>query len=795
MPTNPTNPLLGQLRRVVFLDHGGGLSDGELLQCFLAHREEGAFAALVRRHGRMVLGVCRRILKNEHDAEDAFQATFLVLVRKAASFLSRQTVGDWLYGVAYHVALKARAAALRRRAKERQVRDMPRSEGPDEAVWRDLRPLLDRELHRLPARYRVPVVLCDLEDKTRKEAAAEVGCPEGTLSSRLARGRVLLARRLARHGLALSGGSLALVLARHTASAAMPGPLVTSTARAAALAAAGQAVTAGVISAPVAALIEGAVNAMFANKLKTTLALVLALGVAGTGAVVLRPALADKPAAAPAVKGKPVKPGAEVSTEVSGVVRAVDTAKNTIALISKQPGAKTFEVARDVKVLLDDGRGGKLGFEEGRLSDVTEGAGVTLRLSADRKTVVRILVEGAQVRGTLKAVDAAKGTITVAVPVSKLETEDKVFELTKDASVIVSAGKLKVKGGPEQHALADLPAGAHVTLKLSAVRKVVVSVQAEGQDVRGVVKAVDADKKTLTVDVQEGKQAAEKVFAVLPAASIGVDDGKPKGKGKPAEARLSDVPVGAHVTLVLSLDGKGVVSVWAEGATVTGTVKGIDPGKNTLTLSVLRSKTEPVEEKTFDVPRDVSLQIDGKEAKLADVPLESSATFKMGADQKSIAAIYVAGPGAFGEVKAVDAANGSITLASKAGEHTYAVGKEARISIDDKAGTLADVPVGAQVKAQLSADQKAILSLGAGGASIKGTLKGVDADKKKVTVAVLVSKVETEDKTFDVAGDAVVVTEINGVLLRLADLKGDKQVVLQMSADGKTVRHITVLGE
>src|SRR5262245_40769793 len=116
MATRPRGSVIQHFRRAVLLQDGGGMTDGQLLECFLARREEAAFAALVRRHGPMVLGVCRRVLHNAHDAEDAFQATFLVLVRKAASFLPRRALGNWLYGVAHHTALKARAAAVRRRA-------------------------------------------------------------------------------------------------------------------------------------------------------------------------------------------------------------------------------------------------------------------------------------------------------------------------------------------------------------------------------------------------------------------------------------------------------------------------------------------------------------------------------------------------------------------------------------------------------------------------------------------------------------------------------------------------------
>src|SRR5436305_1502875 len=142
--------------------------DGELVDGFVARRDGAAFEALVRRHGPMVLGVCRRVLGHAHDAEDAFQATFLVLVRKAASVRPREQLANWLYGVAYHTALKARAAAARRRAREKRAGAMSRRTTLPEDRWSDLQPVLDEELARLPDKYRVPVVLCDLEGKTRK---------------------------------------------------------------------------------------------------------------------------------------------------------------------------------------------------------------------------------------------------------------------------------------------------------------------------------------------------------------------------------------------------------------------------------------------------------------------------------------------------------------------------------------------------------------------------------------------------------------------------------------------------
>src|SRR5262249_48381362 len=156
---------------------------------YVRGRDEAAFETLVRRHGPMVLSVCRRILRNQHDAEDAFQATFLVLVRRAATLRSPVTIANWLHGVAYRTALEARSLAARRRAREAAV--LPRTMMPEDP-WAELAPVLDQELGRLAERYRTIVVLCDLEGKTRKEVAGQIGCAEGTVASRLARGRSIL---------------------------------------------------------------------------------------------------------------------------------------------------------------------------------------------------------------------------------------------------------------------------------------------------------------------------------------------------------------------------------------------------------------------------------------------------------------------------------------------------------------------------------------------------------------------------------------------------------------------------
>jgi RNA polymerase sigma factor (sigma-70 family) len=273
MRTSPINRVIDHLRRAVLLPDGAGLGDGELLGSFIERHDETALAALVRRHGPLVWGVCRRLLSH-HDAEDAFQATFIVLIRKAASIRSRGMVGNWLYGVAHQTALLARRTAARRRAREVQVTGMPDIEAVQQDQGPELRPLLDEELSRLPEIYRAVIVLCELEGRSRKEAACQLGVPEGTVAGRLARARAMLAKRLIQRGVTLSGGALAAILSQNVASAGAPASVVSKTIKVAGLAAAGQA-TRGVISVTVAALTDGVLKAMFLSKLKSVVGVLL----------------------------------------------------------------------------------------------------------------------------------------------------------------------------------------------------------------------------------------------------------------------------------------------------------------------------------------------------------------------------------------------------------------------------------------------------------------------------------------------------------------------------------------
>jgi RNA polymerase sigma factor (sigma-70 family) len=246
---------------------GGGLlapagGDSDLLARFLANRDEQAFTLLVRRHGPMVFGVCRRVTGNHHLAEDAFQAVFVVLAAKAGSVRPRTALPAWLHGVAYRTALRARTMNDRRRRREAPVETLPEpaAKTADPVETSDVAAVLDDQIARLPERLRVPVVLCELEGRSRQEAAGQLGIPEGTLSSRLAAARKALAVRLRQRGVALSATALSAALGR-VASASVPADLMTRAAAAA--------ITPNLVPAAVAALSNGVLRIMFAQKLKS----------------------------------------------------------------------------------------------------------------------------------------------------------------------------------------------------------------------------------------------------------------------------------------------------------------------------------------------------------------------------------------------------------------------------------------------------------------------------------------------------------------------------------------------
>jgi RNA polymerase sigma factor (sigma-70 family) len=257
---------------------GSVRTDAELLDEFVVRREEGAFAALVGRHGPMVLRLCRRLLADAHDAEDAFQATFLVLVRKAASIRKPELLGNWLYGVAHRVACRVRTLAARLRTREGQGAEMLDVQASDETEPSDVQPALHEEVNRLPDKYRVPVVLCYLEGKSNEEVARTLGRPVGTIKGWLARARKLLRQRLTRRGLALSTGMLAAALSENAATAALPHALQRVTLKAAMHLAGGGATPGGSVSPRVAALTAGVLRSLRLGQLRLVAVAVLAVG-------------------------------------------------------------------------------------------------------------------------------------------------------------------------------------------------------------------------------------------------------------------------------------------------------------------------------------------------------------------------------------------------------------------------------------------------------------------------------------------------------------------------------------
>src|SRR5437660_2664153 len=218
--------------RLMLEDGSPGARDGELLQRFALGRDESAFATLLHRHGPLVLGVCRRILHSVHDAEDAFQATFLVLARKASAIRQPDCVASWLYEVAYRLARKMKADVSKRRLREEKVPPAEPHEPPD-LSWRELKAVLDEELHQLPEKHRQPLLLCYLEGLTQEEAAQQLGWPRGTLKRRLERGRELLKGRLVRRGLGLGAAALATLPAGEALALPVPFGLGVNTSQAA----------------------------------------------------------------------------------------------------------------------------------------------------------------------------------------------------------------------------------------------------------------------------------------------------------------------------------------------------------------------------------------------------------------------------------------------------------------------------------------------------------------------------------------------------------------------------------
>lgn len=781
------------LRHIRHLAGGPGpveMTDAELLERFVQHQDETAFEALVRRHGPMVHGVCRRSLSDPHDVEDAFQATFLVLVRKARSIGRRELLGNWLYGVAYRVALKARVRAAKRRTHERQVAAMPEAELPCPWTDRDLRQALDQEVHRLPMKYRTVLVLCYLEGKSSEEAAEQLNCPIGTVKSRLSRARDLLRERFARRGLTLSAGAVAALLAHETALASVPGPLVAHTVQAALLVAAGEAAGGGFISASAVALTKGVIQAMFLSKLKMAAALLVAFSLVGAGVgVIAHQALAEKPAAdkPKEAAAKPEKPDKgdkqEEGLNISGTVKAVDLAKKTLTVIAggkgkeKPPEEQILTLGADTKVFLpiyvkkDEP-------PQGKLADLQEGQRVDLELSADKKTVVRIGIQASHVSGIVKSVDAAKNTLTVSL-MDKKQTGEQTYVLASDSKIYLpSKSKNKETKETPEGKLADLTEGVPVSLVLSFDLKTAHTVNVHAPSISGNVKAVDSAKSTITITTKGKEQASEHTFILAGDVQIILAGGK---KDQVTEGKLSDLTEGLGVVLTLSLDRKQVVAIHVQAPSASGGLKKVDAAKRTITIGMKN------EEMTYEVAADARIvENDGKketERKLTDLTEGVWVNAQLALDKKTVQSMTVQGPSYQGGVRSVDAVQHTITIGIKGEggqeDKTFAVAKDARITLADGTknaeGKLTDLSDGLAVILNLSLDKQTVRAINATGPGQNGTVKSVDVGSKTITITVKEDG-NLVDKTFEVAK-----------AVNLSDVKDGVEVSLQLAVDKKTV--------
>jgi RNA polymerase sigma factor (sigma-70 family) len=526
-----------------------GAADGDLLTRFAAERDDAAFELLVWRHHRLVLGVCRKVLRDPHAADDAFQATFLILARKAGTIARRAAVAGWLYRVAYRCARRARRNAARDAARAVSGQDLSALPAalPTEptAEREDNDRLLTEELARLPERYRLPVVLCYLEGRTYDDAAARIGCPKGTLSTRLTKARQLLRARLAARGVTVSAPAIIALLAE-AASPAAPTALLTNTLKLATAASGPGAIVP--VSPNAAVLAEGVLRAMFWNRVKVLVIAFAALAALGTGVGIAMypPAAAQGPTppapakadAAPA-KGQENDPDEEVwwlkSIDKEGGTIEVESC-NPVTLRPYAPGAAPpveVRVGAGAEILID-GKPGQFGdlipgipvrfkfdsFSGTGIGKIRQGSGTILKLRTVQERTVDAVVD---------QVGANGATLSVTE-----ETGRKDYKLAEGARVTIDGKDAKVT---------ELKPGMTVSLRLSAVYPVIFGVTAIGPQLDGVVRIVDAERKSLSVLLRSPRLVVSGLSTEGAAITVG---------GKPGT--LTDLRPGMRVQLQWAAD-------------------------------------------------------------------------------------------------------------------------------------------------------------------------------------------------------------------------------------------------
>jgi RNA polymerase sigma factor (sigma-70 family) len=610
---------LGAVRRVFDRVRDEERADGELLDRYRHGRDDDAFGALVRRHGPMVFGVCRRVLRDPHAADDAFQVTFLVLAKRAGTVRPPGVLGAWLYGVAVRTALKARGREVRRHEVEREYAAQPRPDSPagDGEMLRQI----DAQLAELPEKYRLPLVLCGVEGLGKAEAAERLGLPEGTVSSRLARARDLLRGRLERRGVVVPATVL-LALAPDRLHAAVPPDLASAVVE--------TALGVAPVSAPVLALSTEVLSAMSAPLWKFPVAVAAAFAVAAGGVGLSGPVGTPRAAAQPEkAKGDKPRP-AQPAARAVGTLGPIDAAAGTFTLVRKADGGEkgeTVTVAKDAVVTVD-GKAAKLG-------DLKAGGVVEVERATAAGPATKVAVTGQRITSVLSSVDGTKLWI-------RGKPGDRDFTLAAGATVTLN-GKAAT--------LADLRVGEPVTVILtadgSAARTVTAGMPPAGNKPRqeaapddedaaaapqdgekrparvakqtGTVGDVDAAGGTITL-VRKGDGGERRdVIAVAKDAAIVVD-----GKA----AKLADVKAKGVAEVELPGERQAATKVTVTGEKLLGFVADID--KSSITVGK-RAEGQVVQRKLALSPG-VVVTLDGKTAKLADLQTADRVTVTLTTD-------------------------------------------------------------------------------------------------------------------------------------------------------------------
>ena len=554
MANGSLSTMFDRLRRLI-PGNETPLTDRELLARFDRDHDQSAFAQLVERHGSMVLGVCRRVLNHQQDAEDAFQATFLVLARKANSGNWDDSVGHWLYEVALRTAQKSRVTDARRQARERRAGEMTRQEPTSEQQLVDLHAVLDEEIHRLPKAYVMPLVLCCLQELTHEQAAKQLGVTEGTIRARLWRGRELLRQRLGKRGVTMTASVLTTLLSQSTSVAQPSADLMARTVMSAVDFATGTVVNTAANDTSVR-LAEGVLHAMMTGKIKLIALIALTIGLTITGAgIVVQQVLAEPTPQIAPKDSAPIRPAqaAVVADDddnpkmkkVEGILKGVDVEKNIVLVDvededKEAPGTESFDLAKDAKILF--------GKEPVKLSELKVGMKCRAVFNDKQTSVIEFEANWPKLRTKAKEIDAATGKLTIEIEVNNQEFE-LPFAIRPNAIITVDGLKATI---------ADVPTG-EVTVQFSPDRKQLIAIESAGGkgDLPATFASADIAKNSVrvTVGIGDDERKVELAFEIAKNAKV---------RYHGTDLTLADLKKDMRLRLKLADDRRTIVSILAD---------------------------------------------------------------------------------------------------------------------------------------------------------------------------------------------------------------------------------------